>query len=132
MESRALALIIEDDERLADIFSKALETAGYQTRILNDGRQAMEILNSTIPTVVALDLHLPFVSGKEILRAIRSDSRFANTRVILTTADAEMASFVEDQCDLVLIKPISFIQLQTLAQRLGSENLRRTKRRPAL
>ncbi len=118
MDTQKLALIIEDDERLADIFSKALESAGFQTQILNNGRLGMDTLKTVIPSVVALDLHLPLVSGKDILKAIRDDNRLAGTRVILTTADPEMASFLEDQCDLVLIKPISFIQLQTLAQRL--------------
>jgi two-component system, OmpR family, response regulator AdeR len=120
MVEQKLALVIEDDDRLADIFSKALQTAGFQTQILNDGLQALEAIKNVVPSVVALDLHLPKVSGKEILAAIRKDTRMANTRVILTTADPEMASFLEDQCDLVLIKPISFIQLQILAKRLVS------------
>jgi DNA-binding response OmpR family regulator len=120
MVEQKLALVIEDDDRLADIFSKALQTAGFQTQILNDGLKALDALKKVVPSVVALDLHLPMVSGKEILAAIRADARMANTRVILTTADPEMASFLEDQSDLVLIKPISFIQLQILAKRLAS------------
>jgi hypothetical protein len=40
--------------------------------------------------------------------------------VIIATADARMAELLHEQADLVLLKPISFIQLRTLAERLGA------------
>ncbi len=115
---RHLALIIEDDAYLAEIFTHALGSVGYETEIARDGRAGMERLAQITPTLVTLDVHLPFVSGRDILTHIRTDPRLLGIRVILTTADALTAELMAPQAELVLLKPISFSQLRTLAQRL--------------
>lgn len=114
------ALIIEDNSDLAIIFSQALQAAGFATGIILDGDQALARLAITTPDVVVLDLHMPRVSGLEILRRIRADTRLAGTRVIIATADMRATDVLQDQADLVLIKPVSFTQLRDLAGRLAS------------
>jgi CheY-like chemotaxis protein len=114
------ALIIEDNRELAIIFSQALQAAGFATGIIQDGDQALARLAITTPDVVVLDLHMPCVSGVEILRRIRADARLAGTRVIVATADMRATDMLQDQADLVLIKPVSFTQLRDLAGRLAS------------
>lgn len=114
------ALIVEDDKDLSTIFSIALQAAGFETEVVNAGDKALERLADIVPDVVVLDLHLPQVAGTDILRHIRAEDRFANTRVLVTTADARLAETLEDQADLVLVKPISFNQLRDLASRIGS------------
>ena len=114
------ALIIEDNSDLAVIFSQALQAAGFATGIIQDGDQALARLAITTPDVVVLDLHIPCVSGVEILRRIRTDVRLAGTRVIVATADMRATDMLQDQADLVLIKPVSFTQLRDLAGRLAS------------
>ena len=115
-----LALIIEDDADLATIFAEAIKTAGFEAHTVRDGKTALAQLAATTPSIVVLDLHLPNVSGMDILKYIRADARLAKTRVILTTADARMADMLQGQADLVLVKPISFGQLRDLAARLHS------------
>jgi DNA-binding response OmpR family regulator len=115
------AMIIEDNEDLAIIFAEALQAAGFETGIIQDGETAVTQLESSIPRIIILDLHLPHVSGEEILKGIRSDSRFDDTRVIIATADPRMADMLKDDADLVLLKPISFGQLRDLAARLAPE-----------
>ncbi|HSQ18698.1 MAG TPA: response regulator [Anaerolineales bacterium] len=117
---RQQALIIEDEQDLAAIFSKALEVAGYQTGVIHNGQEALDRLSDIdqAPTLVLLDYHLPLVSGDEILHFIRGDRRFAQTRVIMATCDpAAMVDEIENSADLVLLKPISYIQLRQLASR---------------
>jgi two-component system cell cycle response regulator DivK len=113
-----LALIIEDEPNLAIIFAEALRAAEFEVEIVHDGQAALVRLAEVIPIIVLLDLHLPYVSGREILAQIRADARLVNTRVILTTADPLMAESVRHRADLVLIKPIGFNQLRDLARRL--------------
>ena len=115
--SNPLALIIEDDPDLNNIFGQALQVAGFDTEIIADGQTATKRLGETIPAVVVLDLHLPHVSGRDILEQIRGDSRLDHTKVILATADPLMAESLQDEADLVLLKPISFGQLRDLAKR---------------
>ena len=112
------ALIIEDDDKLSKIFSLTLEATAYTTEIVRNGQAALGRLAEVVPDLVILDLHLPYVSGKEILQHIRADERLNDTRIILATADAFMADELQNAADLVLLKPISVPQLSDLADRL--------------
>lgn len=116
--SKPLALIVEDDHDLSTIFNQALKRAGCQTEIVNDGQAALDWLEHTVPDLVILDLHLPYVSGEDILLHIRNDKRLKNILVILSTADARLADTLRSKAELVLVKPVSFMQLQKLAKRL--------------
>jgi CheY-like chemotaxis protein len=116
--SKPFALIIEDDEDLATIFAEALQAAKFETEIIRDGQEAIARLAETIPVVVVLDLHLPRVSGADVLRQIRADERLAQTRIMVATADSLMAEKLREQADLILLKPISFSQMRDLAARL--------------
>lgn len=118
--SEGFALIIEDDIDLATIFAQALRAAGFETNIVLDGGKAVQRLANEKPDIVVLDLHLPHVSGPEILEKIRADERLKDTQVIIATADPRLAEELQDQADLALIKPISFKQLRDLAQRFTS------------
>jgi len=119
---KPIGLIIEDDEDLSAIFDEALSAAGYQTEIIRNGRTALIRLQTVSPDVVILDMHLPQVTGAEILHYIRSEKRMSFTNVVVTTADAIMGEQVRDTADFVLIKPISFGQLRDLTARLNPAN----------
>jgi len=117
--SKLFALIIEDDQDLAIIFGMALKEAGFETQIVRAGDTALMWLESSQPDVVVLDLHLPRISGQDILNKIRADERLDETKVIISTADPRMAETLHEKADLVLLKPIGFSQLRDLAARLG-------------
>jgi CheY-like chemotaxis protein len=117
---KPLALIVEDDEDLSVIFSEALNAAGFQTETVRNGQLALDRLHTFTPDVISLDMHLPGVSGLDILKYIRSEKRLAMTNVVVTTADAVMAEQVRETADFVLVKPITFSQLRDLTARLSS------------
>ena len=119
METKPVALIIEDNEDLNAIFSSALEKAGYEVTSVYDGTTAKKILAEVVPALIVLDLHMPGVSGDVVLKFIRDDERLKDSRVILATADAAFADALHGQADLVLLKPISFSQLSLLASRFA-------------
>ena len=114
-----LALIIEDDEDLANIFAEALLGIGLEVENLTDGESARQrLVGGEVPFVILLDMHLPHVSGKDLLEEIKNDPRFTNTWLMITTADARLAEDFRDQVDFALIKPILFGQLRDLVKRL--------------
>jgi len=115
-----LALIIEDDEDLASIFAEALRGVGFDVELVPDGRMAQDRLNNGVPPfLILLDMHLPHISGADLLtNIIKKDERFAKSVVIITTADARMGEAYTEQVDFVMIKPISFVQLRDLTSRL--------------
>jgi DNA-binding response OmpR family regulator len=115
---KELALIIEDDEDLSEIFGQALTAANYEIEIIRDGAVAQERLKEILPVVVILDMHIPHIPGNELLNQIQADERLAATRVVVATADAQMGESLRKDATLVLIKPISFVQLRDLTSRL--------------
>ncbi len=118
--SKHLALVIEDDEDLAHIFAEALHGVGFDVEVLADGQIAQERLRQgTIPYLILLDMHIPHISGGDLLtHIIRRDERLAQAIVIITTADARMGDAYAELADFVMVKPISFIQLRDLTSRL--------------
>lgn len=112
------ALIIEDDQDLAEIFSVALQRAGYETEEILTGDLACARLDEIVPDLIVLDIQLPGVSGVEVLEYVRSNPRFDSTRVIVATASPIRIEHLRDEADLVLVKPISVDQLSDLAVRL--------------
>ena len=115
-----LALIIEDDEDLASIFAEALRGIDYQVEHVADGKIAAERLkNGPAPYLILLDMHLPHISGGDLLTGImKQDERYKDTIIIITTADARMGDMYSNDVDFVMIKPISFMQLRDITARL--------------
>ncbi|NDJ61659.1 MAG: response regulator [Chloroflexi bacterium] len=118
MNEYGLALVIEDDYDAALIFAKALQVVGFQTEEIHNGSHALARLAETTPNMIILDLHLPEVNGMSIIQSIRSDERLADILVIIASADPRMADLVQQEADLVLIKPTTFSQVRDLARRL--------------
>ncbi|MFO7538918.1 MAG: response regulator [Chloroflexota bacterium] len=116
--SSSFVLIVEDDAQIAEIFSISLESIGLKTQCAADGQAALASLAKTVPDLVLLDLHLPHISGLEILKYIRSEARLAHVPVILATADNLRAEELHAEADLVLLKPVSPMQLRQLTKRL--------------
>ena len=113
-----LALVIEDDVDLSEIFTKALDAAGFEVEKILDGGIAQQRLKETVPNVIVLDLHLPHVDGPTLLKQIHADKRLKKTRVIIATADNVQAEFYRDMATIVMVKPISFSQLRDISARL--------------
>ena len=116
--NKPTALVIEDDRDMANIFAVVLETAGVEAGIVHAGDEAIARLAQTVPDLVLLDLHIPRPSGVDILRKIRADARLSSTRVVIVTGDPRAAEDIQNEADLVLIKPISFDQLHDLVTRM--------------
>ena len=118
--AKPLALIIEDAHELVTAFTTALQLAGYETDAAYDGATALTKLETTVPYLILLDLHLPHVSGEDIFRRIRNDTRFDKTRIIFVTADHNSAQYlVSGRSEFILLKPVSFKQLKDMASRLN-------------
>lgn len=113
-----MALVIEDDEMLATFFATAFEDAGYDVMIIYDGGQAMSYLSNSVPTIILCDLQLPDVPGEVILSYIRSQTKFADTRIFAASVEGTRVSYLQNQVDIILTKPVSYRQLLTLAERL--------------
>ncbi|WP_295840380.1 response regulator transcription factor [uncultured Microbacterium sp.] len=77
-------LIAEDEERISAFVAKGLESAGYQTLVVDDGSDALETALSGEIDLVLLDVGLPSLDGFEVLRSLRGQG--SSIPVIMLTA----------------------------------------------
>ncbi len=90
----AKILIVEDDKELSKIMQLELSHEGFETTTAEDGRSALEKLQSEQPDLVLLDVMLPRLSGLEVLRKIRNEID-EDLPVILVTARGETIDKVD-------------------------------------
>ena len=115
--SAPYALVVEDEPLVAELFRRALQDAGYQTEIMDNGHKPQAQLVFTSPEIVLLDMHLPSISGSVLLRQIRGQHRLAGTHVVLVTGDQEAARQFAGEADHVLVKPVGYEQVREVAER---------------
>ena len=89
----ARILVVEDDEDLRHATKLKLERGGYQTAAAADATQALAILRRQSADLVLCDLHLPGLSGLELLKAVRLE--FPETAMIIITAYGTIDTAVE-------------------------------------
>lgn len=118
--SERWTLIVEDDAELGIAFAEVLDLSGMRAELVQNGRLALAALAHARPDLVLLDLHLPEVSGPEILDYIRNNEHLKTTHVVIVSADAVRAEQLKEKVDLVLVKPISFTEIFSLAERFFS------------
>lgn len=114
---KPLALIVEEDPRLAAMFQQTLDKAGFQTETISHERLDFERLSNRIPWLVLLDLDSPGFSGNRILEVIRKHDRLRQIKVIAVTSLAQMAESLSAEPDLLLFKPVESEQFSELLER---------------
>ena len=71
MAAKQKILIVDDDNNIAELISLYLTKEMYETRIAEDGEEALSIFREFDPNLVILDLMLPGKDGYEVCREIR-------------------------------------------------------------
>lgn len=127
--TKLFALIIEDDPKLNLILDTALRQMDFETGIDSRGDQYQSILSNINPALVILDLHLPYASGKEIHKLMRSNPDLKDTLIIITTADIFLAKKLEKEAEIVLTKPVSVGRLKMIIDQRWPDNGKARKSR---
>ena len=113
--SLPLALILEDDPKLSELYETVLKQCQYETKIIDSGREAQRSLNTLAPALILLDIHLPYVSGMDLLEQIKADERFKDTAIIIMTADLYTAKELEGHVEHILLKTHGITSLRNIA-----------------
>jgi DNA-binding response OmpR family regulator len=82
-------LVVEDNRDIADLVARYFTRAGFATRIIGSGREALRIIADRPPDLLILDIMLPELDGLEICRTIRLNEKTAAIPIIMLTARAE-------------------------------------------
>ena len=87
MASKQKILIVDDDNNIAELISLYLTKECYDTKIVNDGEEAVREFHSFQPNLILLDLMLPGMDGYQVCREIRHDS---DVPIIMLSAKGEV------------------------------------------
>lgn len=111
--SRRRVLVVEDEPVTAEVVSRYLERAGYETRVERDGRAALSRVSAWQPDLVVLDIMLPGLNGLEVLARLRAGEG-RRIPVILLSAISEAEDRIrglQRGADDYLAKPFSAAEL---------------------
>lgn len=110
-DSSTKVLIVDDEEKIAEVVKSYLEKSGFRVYCAYNGNEALELFDKISPRLVVLDLMLPDISGEDICRTIRKKSRVP---IIMLTAKVEEESILNGLgigADDYVTKPFSPRQL---------------------
>lgn len=116
-----LALVVDDDQKLAQGLAIALQYCGFEVTHISDATQAMTTIQTLKPDVVTLDVHMPNISGVEILQSIRQNNELAHISVIITTGMVRMLEdrTINEMADAILLKPLDLTKFTSHARRFA-------------
>jgi DNA-binding response OmpR family regulator len=111
--TRGRVLVVEDELAIADVVSRYLQRAGYDTTIAGTGRDALGSAETVRPDVVVLDLMLPDIDGLEVMRRLRRGHRRRGAIILLTARGEESDRIVGLRlgADDYVVKPFSPTEL---------------------
>ena len=124
----ARILLVEDNADLAEGVEYNLKLEGYEVRIAENGRVAVEIARAWNPSLILLDLMLPEMDGYQVLRRVRQHDE--RVPVIILTARGEEADKVRGfklDADQYVTKPFSIVELLERIAALLRRNARPDK-----
>ncbi len=79
-------LIVEDDPIHRALLGVMINPKTLHPIMACNGEEALQILRHETPDLIILDLAMPRVDGVEVLHAVRADTRFAATKIMVVTA----------------------------------------------
>ena len=111
MAAKSKILIVDDDNNIAELISLYLIKECFDTKIVNDGEEALQAFETYHPNLILLDLMLPGIDGYQVCREVRAKS---NVPIIMLSAKGEIFDKVlglELGADDYMIKPFDSKEL---------------------
>ena len=124
-------LVVDDDQNICELLRLYIEKEGFEVRIANDGRRAIEIFEEQNPDLIMLDIMLPELDGWQVCREIRKKSQCP---IIMLTAKGEVFDKVlglELGADDYVVKPFEtkevVARIKAVLRRYGSNTEEQVK-----
>lgn len=113
-------LVAEDNKLILDTVVFKLQKEGYEVVKAKDGKECMEYLESGSYDLLVTDLFMPFISGHEIVSAVRSEMKIDIPILVLSAAGAEetVLKAFELGADDYMTKPFSLGELSIRVRKL--------------
>ena len=124
--SKPTILLVEDEPAQRAVLAYNLKSEGFDVIEAEDGEEALDMAQESVPDLVLLDWMLPHVSGLEVCRRLKSGKATRALPVIMLSARSEELDKVrglETGADDYMVKPYSVAELMARVRK----ELRRTR-----
>ena len=100
-------LIVEDDTDIQDIFRLIFSSYGYEVDCVDNGKDVFERIE-TLPDAIVLDKQLPGMSGIDVCKKLKTDSKTRHIPVLMISATSGVESAAKNAgADAFLEKPFN-------------------------
>ncbi len=126
-------LVVDDEPHIVQILKFTLEKAGYQVFTAENGQIALELVQSSQPHLVILDVMMPVMDGYEVCRKMREDFKMNQIPVIMLSAKGDPLARVEglqEGANDYLIKPYSNDELLLRVKNVLEWNIKQKEANP--
>jgi two-component system, cell cycle response regulator len=114
-KSGTTILVVDDAPENIQLLSRIFSKCGYQIRVADNGAQAVEIAQSTLPDIILLDINMPVLDGFEACALLKKDDRTCDIPVIFISAldniNDKAKAFQFGAVDYIL-KPFEYEEVQ--------------------
>ena len=107
-------LIVDDEPNIVLSLDYLVRKKGYTPFIARNGSEALSIAHAEIPDLILLDIMMPDIDGYEVCQTLKSDERFAATKIIFLSAKSKKEDIekgLQMGADKYFTKPFSTKQL---------------------
>ncbi len=113
MPAMSRVLIVDDDPSIRTTVAMLLRMEGHEVSVAADGAAGLAAARAAPPEVILSDLHMPGLTGLQLMQAVRAEPLLAATRVVLLTGvtGEPIAAADGSAPDAVLTKPFAREQL---------------------
>ena len=111
MTHKLSILLVEDEKNICDFISTSLSAQDYRISTAHTGKEALPIITSQCPDLILLDLGLPDMDGREIIRQVRTWSSVPIIVLSARTQEQEKVRALDLGADDYLTKPIGTSEL---------------------
>ncbi len=116
-------LVVEDNELNLKLFCDLLEANGFLVDPVRDARLALDHAHSKTPDLIVLDIHMPHISGLELIHLFKKDDTLKRVPIMAVTAYAAKTEEVRIRkagADAFVSKPITlYAFMQSIEDTLG-------------
>ena len=105
---------IEDDEDISYIIKATLEKQGYKVKSFPDGESFLDAFKIEKPNFILLDMMLPKIQGKDLLRYLRNDPNNDDIQIIIVSANKLTIDKIDGLdlgADDYIAKPFDLLEL---------------------
>lgn len=127
MKQEKTILLVDDEVKITQVLEAYLKKDGYSVLVAHDGTYAWELFQKHEIALAVLDLMLPDLSGEELCRMMRAQSRIPIVMLTAKSSEADLLEGLRIGADDYLIKPFSprtvVAKINAVLRRMDSDEL---------